>query len=117
MTRGRLRRALLLGVFAAVVAPLAVPLPAAQKNMQEKANSEKQIPLVKGLDGATYEAYLPSVVKEVQQALKTKDLYQGKVDGVLDHGTEEAIGKFQKENHLMADGIPSPDTRKLLLKG
>lgn len=117
MTFKSLRRALLVGAFAVAVVPLAAPLPAAQKNMQEKENSNQQIALVKGLNGATYEAYLPSVVKEVQQALKNKDLYQGKVDGKLDHSTEEAIGKFQKENHLMVSGIPSPDTRKMLLKG
>lgn len=43
-------------------------------------------------------------------------LYQGEENGLLDDGTMKAIGEFQEKNDLKVSGVPTPNTRKLLLK-
>ena len=61
-------------------------------------------------------AYKPAAIEALQTALKAQGLYEGEVNGELDKVTMEAIGEFQKANHLMVSGVPSPATRKLLLE-
>jgi peptidoglycan hydrolase-like protein with peptidoglycan-binding domain len=99
-------------VLAVTIAPTAF---AAPKSVEHATSDTKQIAVVTGLDGATYEAYLPSTIKQVQQALKDKGMYSGEVNGVLDKATMDAVAEFQKQNHIEASGVPSPDTRDLLL--
>ncbi|MGD8375651.1 MAG: peptidoglycan-binding domain-containing protein [Acidobacteriota bacterium] len=70
--------------------------------------------LVLGLDGAAYPPYKPSAIEWVQNELKDRELYEGKVDGKLDQSTKEAIAKFQKDHDIHASGIPSPRTRSAL---
>jgi peptidoglycan hydrolase-like protein with peptidoglycan-binding domain len=79
--------------------------------------AEKQIALVRGLDHVTYEGYQPGLVKKVQNTLKADGLYQGQINGALDKPTMKAIGEFQRTHHLEMSGIPTPRTRKELLKG
>lgn len=83
------------------------------KNM----STERHMALVKGLDRVTYEGYKPDLVKKVQTALKSDGLYQGDTNGKLDKATMKAIGEFQQKHHLERSGIPTPRTRKELLKG
>ena len=49
-------------------------------------------------------------VKEIQQALKNANLYQGKIDGDLGPRTKKAIEDFQEKNNLRADGKVGPKT-------
>jgi murein L,D-transpeptidase YcbB/YkuD len=90
--------------------------PAFSAQQQEQTN-QHQVEMVTGLNGASYEAYLPSLIEQTQEALKAKDYYSGPVNGVLDHDTMEAIGKFQKDNGLTVSGVPSPETREYLFSG
>jgi len=43
-------------------------------------------------------------IKQVEQALKDKQLFSGKVDGVLDEQTTSAIRRFQTENGIVVTG-------------
>ena len=70
--------------------------------------------MIKGLDGGTYENYYPSVVKNVQTALQSQGLYDGPISGVLDEATSNALGEYQKANHLRVSGVPTPRTREAL---
>lgn len=74
------------------------------------------VTLIKGLDGGTYEPYGPETIEKVQQALKAAGLFQREVTGILDEETMKAVGEFQRSNQLTVSGVPSPATRKLLLK-
>ena len=58
--------------------------------------------------------YKASVIKSVQEALKTDGSYSGEATGNLDDATTEAIKKFQDKKGLKADGIPGPKTREAL---
>ncbi len=42
--------------------------------------------------------------RDIQQALKNGNFYQGKVDGVLGPKTKKAIEDFQTQNNLKVDG-------------
>lgn len=100
-------RTTILVLFGLVVAPC---FPALAKQEQPPA-SQKQMALITGLDGGTYEAYLPKVVERVQTALRKDNLYNGAINGKLDHDTMEVIAEFQKEHGIMVNGVPSPYTR------
>jgi hypothetical protein len=54
-------------------------------------------------------------VSQVQQALKTKAIYQGPVDGDYGGGTQAAVRAFQKSAGLAADGNVSDQTWNLLV--
>jgi len=69
---------------------------------------------VRGLDGASYLAYSPSVVRETQQALEHQGLYAGPENGVLDAATMKAMADFQKQKGLHPSGVPTPQTRRAL---
>lgn len=71
-------------------------------------------PVVTGLDGANYLGYRPGLVRKAQEALKSKDLYAGEINGELDEATMKAMGEFQKQNSLPATGVPTPKTRAKL---
>lgn len=77
---------------------------------------QQDVTLIKGLDGGTYEPYAAAVIEKVQTALKAEGLYPGEVTGVLDEDTMKALGEFQRQHNLTVSGVPSPQTRKLLLK-
>ena len=70
--------------------------------------------LLRGIDGAPYDPYRPTVIEQTQQKLNELGLYDGAVTGVLDENTMQAVGEFQKNNGLHASGVPSPETRKEL---
>jgi murein L,D-transpeptidase YcbB/YkuD len=78
--------------------------------------ARREVALVTGLDGGQYDAYHPATVKKVQEALKIEGLYQGESSGKLDGETMKALGEFQKQHGLAVTGIPTPNTRKVLLK-
>lgn len=46
-----------------------------------------------------------SEVKKLQQALQSKGLYKGKIDGVYGSGTTAAVKAFQKQKNLTRDGV------------
>lgn len=58
--------------------------------------------------------YKASVVKAIQEALKTDGSYSGEATGKLDDATTEAIKKFQEKKGLKADGIPGAKTREAM---
>lgn len=53
-------------------------------------------------------------VKQVQQSLKGRGYYGGRVDGIFGTGTYNAILNFQKDNGLTADGIAGAATLSAL---
>ncbi len=53
-------------------------------------------------------------VTAIQQTLKERGLYAGKVDGIYGNQTKQAVIKFQKQKGLTADGIAGPRTLKAL---
>lgn len=71
---------------------------------------------IRGLDGELHELCSPAVIEEVQKALKEKNLYSGDANGELDMPTMQAVGQFQKANHLTVSGVPSRSTQELLLE-
>ena len=74
--------------------------------------------LIAGLDGAIYEPYRRRTVERVQTALKERGLYAGPVNGILDRPTMESIYAFQQATYsLPRCGVPTPNTRKLLVQG
>lgn len=70
--------------------------------------------LLRGIDGAPYDPYRPTVIEQTQQKLNELGLYDGAVTGVLDENTMQAVGEFQKNNGLHVSGVPSPETRSEL---
>lgn len=97
----------------AVAIALVLPL---QSAYAQEETGKKEVVLIKGLDGGTYEPYSPALIEKVQSALNAEGLYQGQVNGALDEDTMNAIGEFQKRNQLTVSGVPSPNTRRSLLK-
>ena len=83
----------------------------------DRTRVEEGEDLVDGLDGGTYEAYHPSVIRQVQQALQEQKLYDGPANGQRDEATMKAIGEFQQLHYVTRSGVPSPLTRELLLSG
>jgi len=83
---------------------------------QSAAPGDKEKVLIKGADGGDYEAYKPSLVTRVQEALKKEGLYDGPANGTLDEATMNALVGYQRKNGLQPSGVPSPKTRQSLLK-
>ena len=55
-----------------------------------------------------------AAVKELQQALKNRGYYSGKIDSTFGSGVYTAVKAFQKANGLKADGVAGPATQTLL---
>ena len=55
-----------------------------------------------------------TAVKKLQEALKTRGYYSGKIDSTFGSGVYAAVKAFQKQYGLKADGIAGPATQNLL---
>jgi len=53
-------------------------------------------------------------IRELQEKLKNRGYAPGPVDGIFGIRTAAALRKFQKENHIIPDGIPGNETWSLL---
>jgi peptidoglycan hydrolase-like protein with peptidoglycan-binding domain len=53
-------------------------------------------------------------VRQLQEKLRAKGVYQGPIDGVFGSGTEAAVREIQRRNNLVSDGIVGPETWKVL---
>ena len=53
-------------------------------------------------------------VKDLQTRLSALGFYPGKIDGVFDEGTEEALVAFQKTNQIVENGILDENTRQIM---
>ena len=53
-------------------------------------------------------------VKKLQQALKNRGFYDGKIDSTFGSGVYAAVKAFQKQNGLKVDGVAGPATQILL---
>jgi len=53
-------------------------------------------------------------VKQLQQALKDRNAYSGKVDGNFTDDLKESVKNFQKNNGITVDGIAGPATLRKL---
>ena len=49
-------------------------------------------------------------VEDIQKALKSANLYQGKIDGIMGPNTKKAIEDFQVQNSLKVDAKVGPKT-------
>jgi len=74
--------------------------------------------LIAGMDGALYEPYRASTIESIQAALRTRGLYNGPLNGILDRPTMKAIYEFQQATYsLQVCGVPTPRTRMILTRG
>ena len=55
-----------------------------------------------------------AAVKKLQEALKNRGYYDGKIDSTFGSGVYAAIKAFQKQNGLKVDGVAGPATQTLL---
>ena len=55
-----------------------------------------------------------TAVKKLQEALKNRGYYSGKIDSTFGSGVYAAVKAFQKQYGLKADGIAGPATQNLL---
>ena len=84
----------------------------------EQENTESQINenMQNSITQAPAETPIASVsgdkptARDIQQALKNGNFYQGKVDGVLGPKTRKAVESFQTQNNLKVDGKVGPLT-------
>jgi peptidoglycan hydrolase-like protein with peptidoglycan-binding domain len=53
-------------------------------------------------------------VEQLQQALKSAGLYRGKISGVYDQPTSDAVKAYQKSNGIDADGVAGAATQQKL---
>lgn len=106
-----------LGIEISDVQPVRGEEPAATPKDDTEVTDETEIETQAGttLDKET--------IRQVEEALKTKNLFTGKVDGVIEADTTNAIRRFQSENGitvtgrldvqtLNALGVKVPDTMK-----
>ena len=56
-------------------------------------------------------------VREAQQALKSKGLYHGPIDGVVGRATKTALSRFQQENGLPQTAMLDEQTMRRLISG
>lgn len=71
---------------------------------QNRHNTQK--PSEASSDSSSYQSETSSpLVKEIQSALKAKNLYHGNVDGLLSNETVKAVMEFQTSQDLEASGI------------
>jgi hypothetical protein len=74
--------------------------------------------LIAGLDGDTYEPIRTEIIERVQETLKTRGLYSGPINGVLDLPTMKAVYAFQRERRITPlSGVPTPQTRRMIEQG
>jgi hypothetical protein len=106
-------------------APLASPNPRFAESIQQYETSGTTVwangyegELIAGLDGSEYIPYSDRAVEGVQDLLRTRGLYAGPVNGVLDPPTMQAIAEFQEATQTLGvSGIPTPRTRQMLRQG
>ena len=55
-----------------------------------------------------------AAVKKLQEALKNRGYYSGKIDSTFGSGVYAAVKAFQKDNGLKVDGVAGPATQILL---
>ena len=48
-----------------------------------------------------------TIVSNIQKKLSAIGFYSGRIDGIYGQGTASAITKYQRDNQLIADGIPT----------
>lgn len=53
-------------------------------------------------------------IKLIQRRLKSENLYQSEIDGILGRGTKKALLIYQKKHHLIQDGYPNKSLLELL---
>jgi peptidoglycan hydrolase-like protein with peptidoglycan-binding domain len=49
-------------------------------------------------------------VRQLQEKLRAKGVYQGPIDGVFGSATETAVREIQRRHNLVSDGIVGPAT-------
>ncbi|MFM7325354.1 MAG: peptidoglycan-binding domain-containing protein, partial [Nodosilinea sp.] len=77
--------------------------PAAQPNQA----SPSSLPVLRpGMGG--------EAVRQLQEKLRAKGVYQGPIDGVFGSATEAAVREIQRRHNLVSDGIVGPETWKVL---
>jgi peptidoglycan hydrolase-like protein with peptidoglycan-binding domain len=68
-----------------------------------------------GRNGCIHPQYDHNLVRQIQQHLREHAVQPGGVDGAFGPKTESAIRKFERDNQLPVDGIPSPELLEFLL--
>jgi hypothetical protein len=79
-----------------------------------KAQAPAAAPAPASSTPATKPTPEPSFERALQEALKARGFYTGKIDGDLGPESRAAIKAFKVKNGLPADGIPGPKVKELL---
>lgn len=80
-------------------------------------NAGSNMPAMSGAPSASQTIMSPSrdQVREAQQQLRNQGLYRGRIDGILGPETQQALGRFQKNNGLSQTAtLDQPTMDKLL---
>ncbi len=83
--------------------PAPASAPAAQPNQADPSNLPVLRPGMRG-----------EAVRQLQEKLRAKGVYQGAIDGVFGSATEAAVREIQRRHNLISDGIVGPETWKVL---
>lgn len=75
-----------------------------------KYRIEKQSPEVQVSAGKRKFRVFTETIRRVQEVLKRKGLYKGRVDGKFGKGTSAAISAYQKKQKLSSTGLPDGPT-------
>jgi Putative peptidoglycan binding domain len=81
-------------------------------NQEPSTSDEAQQANQQTMPGASHAS-----VREAQQALKSKGLYHGRVDGVLGQATKTAISRFQQRSGLPQTAMLDQQTMRRLING
>ncbi len=91
----------------ATTGPTQAPAPASPPGGQPSQTTTGGLPVLRpGMRG--------EAVRQLQEKLRAKGVYQGPIDGVFGSATEAAVREIQRRHNLVSDGIVGPETWKVL---
>jgi len=91
----------------ATTGPAQAPAPASAPVAQANQASSSSLPVLRpGMRG--------EAVRQLQEKLRAKGVYQGPIDGIFGSATEAAVREIQRRHNLVSDGIVGPETWKVL---
>ena len=91
----------------ATTGPTQAPTPASPPAAQPNQTDPSSLPVLRpGMRG--------EAVRQLQEKLRAKGVYQGPIDGVFGSATEAAVREIQRRHNLVSDGIVGPETWKVL---
>ena len=84
-----------------------------EENAKQEEDDEEDDSTINGYTTLRY-GDKGTAVKALQQALKKRGYYDGKLDSIFDQDVQTAVKVFQTQNGLKVDGVAGPATQSLL---